>query len=156
MRILTGTLALAAAIVFAAGCDKHEDHKHGGGGHGDHGGTVSVPLHYKDAVHKCEELSGKIGGLISSGNLKDVHAAAADIKKIAEKLPELAQTDLKPEMLKDVNIKAKELAGMFNEIDEAADAGKKEETARLHERMKTLIADLKKHAEHGEGGHEKH
>lgn len=153
MRTSTGTLALAAALVFATGCDKHEDHEKGGHGHGTGGGNVSVPDHYKDAVHKCEELSKKIGTLINEGKLKDVHAAAADIKKIAEKLPELAQKDLKPEMLKDVNVKAKELAGMFNEIDEAADAGKKDETIKLHEKMKALIADLEKHAE---GGHEKH
>ena len=78
---------------------------------------------------------------------------AADITKIAEKLPSLAQKDLKPEMLKEVNFKAKELAGMFDAIDEAADAGKKEDTVRLHGKMKALIADLKKHAGDDHGKH---
>jgi len=156
MAKLSWTMALAAALAWGAGCGNGRDHGekgHAEGGHGSEGGTVTVPGHYKEAVHKCEEISGKIGGLIASGKLSEVHAAAADIKKIAEKLPELAQKDLKPEMLKDVNIKAKELAGMFHEIDEAADAGKKEETVKLHERMKGLIADLEKH---GGGDHGKH
>ncbi len=93
--------------------------------------------------------SNQIGSLITACKLSEVHAAAADIKKIAEKLPELAQKAMPPGMLKDVNIKAKDLAGTFSEIDEAADAGKKEEAIKVHERMKGLIADLKKHAKGG-------
>ena len=157
MRRSATFLVLAAALGLAVGCGDGHDHGkegHTEKGHGAGGGTVTVPDHYGEAVHKCEELSGKIGGLISSGKLSDVHAVAADITKIAEKLPELAQKDLKPEMLKEVNIKAKELAGMFDAIDEAADAGKKEETVKLHEKMKALIADLKKHAGGDHGKHE--
>ena len=160
MGRLTAALVVATALVLSGGCSDGHDHGdegHGEEGHGEAHGSggspVTVPGHYKEAVHKCEEISGKIGGLISSGKLSEVHAAAADIKKIAEKLPELAQKDLKPEMLKDVNIKAKELAGMFHEIDEAADAGNKDETVKLHEKMKGLIADLEKHAG---GDHKKH
>ena len=160
MGRLTAALAVAAALVLSGGCgDGHDQSEKGHGeeghgeGHGSGGSTVTVPGHYKEAVHKCEEISEKIAGLISSGKLSEVHAAAADIKKIAEKLAELAQKDLKPEMLKAVNLKAKELAGMFHEIDEAADAGNKEETIKLHEKMKGLIADLEKHTA---AGHEKH
>ena len=54
-----------------------------------------------------------------------------------------------------MNIKATKLAGMFGEIDEAADAGKKAETIRVHGEMKALIAELKKHIEKG-GHHEEH
>jgi len=153
-----GILALAAAWSLAVGCgDGHDDHKaggHGEKGHGAAGGAVAVPDHYKDAVAKCEELSNRIGNLITAGKLSEVHPPAADIKKIAEKLPELAQKDLKPEMLKEVNVKAKELAGTFTEIDEPADAGKKDETMKVHEKIKALIADLKKHAGHDE--HKEH
>ena len=159
-------LAMAAALGLAVGCgEDHSDqahsedgtsekgHSHGGASHshGAKGGTVTVPDHYGEAVEKCEELSGKIGSLISSGKLSEVHAVAADITKIAEQLPALAKKDLKPSMLKEVNIKAKELAGMFDEIDEAADAGKKKETIALHKKMKGLIAHLKEHAGDGHG-----
>lgn len=154
MRTLTGSLGLAAVVVFAVACDKHEDHKRGSKGHGAEGGAVIVPDHYKNAVNKRDELSTKIGGLINSGVLNNVHPFAADIKMIAEKLTDPAQKDLKQEMLKDMNVRAKELAGMFQEIDQVADAGTKEETTKLHERMKTMIAELKKHAQQGEGGHE--
>lgn len=147
-EIIMRELSVFAASVilgfFLSGCDKQEE-KHG---HGGHSGPVAVPEHYADAVAKCEELSGKIGSLISSGKLSEVHSAAEEIQKIAEKMPEMAQKELAPEMLKEVNVKAKELAGMFHEIDGAADAGKKDETIKLHEKMKGLIADLKKHASH--------
>lgn len=149
--ILAVTMSIALGLV--AGCgkdDEHEKKEHGAEGHGAGGGSVAVPDHFKDAVAKCEELSGKIGSLIAAGKLGDVHAAAADIKKIAEKMPEMAQKELAPEMLKDVNVKAKELAGTFSEIDEAADAGKKDETVKVHEKIKGLIADLKKHAGHSD------
>ncbi len=152
MKKTAGVLLGAWFSVLAlSGCDKKEEHEHGtdAHGHGTSGSAVTVPAHYKEAVTKCEELSGKIGSLLSSGNLKDVHGVAEDIKRIAEKIPELAQKEMDPSMLKEVNVKAKELAGMFADIDEAADSGKKEETRALHEKMKSLIADLKKHAIHG-------
>ena len=148
MRKALTMLALLGLVL--GGCGEEKEHEHGGGG------TVDVPQHYGDAVEKCEQLSKKIGELIASGHLDDVHAAAADIKKIAEKLPGIAQEDLPPSMLRDVNLKAKELAGMFSAIDKAADAGNKEETVKLHNRMKELVAGLLKHVAHAkkEDGHE--
>lgn len=152
------TLGLAIPLGAAVGCDRHEDdHKHGSGhedgGHASHGGTVAIPDHYKDAVLKCEELSTKIGQLIQAGNLRDIPGAAGDVKKIAEKLPELAQKVVKADMLKEVNIKSKDLTAIFEEMDEAEHAGNKEAMQKAHEKMKGLIAELKKHTE---AGHEHH
>ena len=149
--VLTALAAAAFALVGGCGEDHDKDGHHETGGHGAKGGAVAVPEHYADAIAKCEELSAKIGELIGQGKLGDVHPPAADIKKIAEKLPELAQKDLPAEMLKEVNVKAKELAGTFEEIDGPADAGKKAETQKVHDKIKGLIADLKKHA--GHAGH---
>ena len=132
-------LLMVASLVTACGKDDHADHKH------DSGGSVKGPANYKAAVAKCEELSKKIGELIEAGKLDKVHAAANDIKKIAEKLPEMAQKQLAAEHLKEINVKSKELAGMFSDIDKAADSGNKAETIKLHGKMKSLIADLKKH-----------
>lgn len=147
-------LSLSAMVSAVLGCGDGHDHDHGKSGHGAEGGKIAVAGQYKDAVAQCEDLSRKIETLISTGKLSEVHAAADDVRKIAQKLPELAQKDLPAEMLKDVNVKSKELAGMFGPIDAAADAGKKEETQKLHEKMKGLISDLKKHADHA--GHKDH
>ncbi len=149
-----GTTAIVLASLLAAcGEDDGHDHDHGHGG----GGDITVPDHYAEAVAKCDELSKKIGKLIADGHLADVHAAAADIKKIAEKLPKIAKRDLPASMLRDVNIKSKELAGMFSEIDEAADAGMKADTEKRHARMKELVSGLLAHAAHAkEEDHDDH
>lgn len=155
----TAVAGLAAVLALAAGCDKHDEHEHTGGhdhedkGHASHGGDVAVPDRYKDAVAKCEDLSNRIGGLVQAGTLRDVPGAAGDIKKIAEKLPELAQKDLKPEMVKEVNVTSKELASLFDEMDEAEHKGDKAAMQKAHDRMKALIVELKKHTG---TGHEHH
>ena len=145
MNLLMFTVLLSFSLT---GCGGEHDEN---GGHGEHGGgeSVEVPDDYAHAVEKCEELSKEIDELIAEGHLDDVYGVANNIVKIAEKLPELAQKDLSPGMLKEVNIAAKSLAGMFSEIDNAADAGNKAETIAVHKKMKGLIADLAKHAEHG-------
>ncbi len=144
--------ALFAALgLVLGGCGGEAEHEHEHGG----GGAIDVPDHYADAVKRCEELSRKIDGLIADGHLDDVHPVAADIQKIAERLPALAKSDLPVEKLREVNLKSKELAGLFSEIDEAADAGKKEETLRIQTQMRNLISELKKHTG-DEDDHEGH
>ena len=71
---------------------------------------------------------------------------------IARKLPELAKGSVPPETLRKINLKSKELAGLFDAIDTAADSGDKEGTIRAHEQMKELVAALKAHE--GHEGHE--
>ena len=141
---MRGMFVFVMALGLAGGACTEGDHQDGQGHHGG-GETVDVPEHYAAALEKCEELSKRIDDLISKGHLDDVHSVAAGIQKIAEKLPALAKKDLPQERLRDVNIKSKELAGMFTEIDEAADAGKKQETIQVHDKMRGLIAELKKH-----------
>lgn len=138
------TLAIPLLLLLSGCPDSHEHgaHDHAGEGHGG-GGDIAVPATYAEAVAKCEELSGRIEGLIAEGKLAQVHPVAADIKKIAEQLPALAKADLPADALREVNLKATELAGMFEEIDAVADAGKKEETVAVHQKMKGLIATLK-------------
>jgi len=139
---LVGLLVLLS--VALVGCDKHDGHDHGPDGHShDKGGTVKVPEKYQDAVAKIEVLSDKIGGLIEAGKLDELHASANDIKKIAEALSEKAQKELALGDLKQVNISAKALAGMFSELGKAAHSGNKAETIKVHQKMKGLIAALK-------------
>ena len=148
MRMSVWLAGLAVLGLAVGGCGKEEEHSHGGGG------DVAVPKQYGHAVEKCEELSKNIDDLIQDGHLHDVHAVAKDIQKIAEKLPELAKHDLESDALREVNVTAKKLAGTFSEIDEAADAGKKQETIKVHNKMKRLIAVLKKQTAHAKEEHE--
>lgn len=140
-------LVAMLATVFT-GCPKDghsgdgHDHSHGPGGSDGGGGTIAVPAKYADAVAKCKELAGKIDGLVAESKLADVHPVAADIKKIAESLAEKAQAELVPEVLKDVNVKATELAGMFTEIDKAADGGNKDGTVAANTKIKQLVSEL--------------
>jgi len=138
--------ALALTAIFAAtGCDKKEPHDH----HGKEGSKQpgAMPTTYKDAIAEIRHHSDEIAGLITSNKLADVHHEAEEIKKIAEHLPELAQkAGMGGEMMKEINLKSKDLAAMFEDIDLAADSGKADETKKLHEKMKALISDLGKHA----------
>jgi hypothetical protein len=148
--MLRYVLLIAAAMSFAlGGCgngsDEGGDHGHDEGGHGG-ASNVVVPDHYAHAVEKLEELATKMDGLIAEGHLDDVHPVAADIQKIAEKLPHLAKKDLPIGMLKAVNVASTALGAKFSEIDEAADGGKKAETKAVAESMKALISELKAHA----------
>lgn len=137
-------LVMAAALGFViGGCGKDEHEKHGA--HGGSGGT-HVPESYAEAVKECEELSAKIDSLIASGKLADVHKAAQGIKEIAEALPSIAGKELSQEAQKEVAENAPALAALFTEIDEAADAGMKADTIKVHGKMKELIAALRAHA----------
>jgi len=132
------------AILAATGCGKKDPHDH----HGKEGSKQSRPMPstYKEAITEIRHHSDEIAGLIASNKLGDVHHEAEEIKKIAEHLPELAQkAGMAGDMMKEINLKSKELAAMFEDIDNAADSGKGEETERFHERMKGLISDLGKH-----------
>ena len=51
---------------------------------------------------------------------------------------------------KDINIQSRELANLFDEIDEAADANKKPETEAAFAKMIKLIDGLNAHAKHDE------
>ena len=102
-----------------------------------------------DAMHDIEEHREEIEHLIEAGKLADVHPPAQHISLIAKRLPELAQKSGVPkEHWKDITTHSRDLANMFDEIDEAADAGKKPETEAAFAKMVELIDSLKAHAKH--------
>ncbi len=108
-------------------------------------GPAAVSGAFGEAMKQCEELSDTIAGLIERDALSQIHPPAEAIKKIAETIPAIAYDELTPEGFEAVRAKARALAGTFSEIDEVADAGKKEETIKAHEKIRLLIADLKAH-----------
>ena len=153
-----GITTVFLACLFVVGCSgeqKQDSHAGGEHGHGDRGETAEIPTTYSAAIARCEAHTRRIAELIESGELHDVHAEAAQIRDIARKLPELAKTSVPPGMLKEINLTSKELAGLFDAIDNAADSGDKEGTIRVHEQMEDLVADLKAH-EGNENDHEGH
>lgn len=165
----SGLALLAATLIWGlSGCsgktdttpsskaDKHMegDHKESGHKEGDHkeGGHDEKPLTEKDVkmpasfqagVTRLEELHKKIGAEIDEGQLKHVHRLAEEMSLVAKKMKELAQKDLPADKRVEAGRLCNEVAGTYQPIDEAADAGKKAETISLHKKMGETIAKLK-------------
>lgn len=129
------------------GADDHQgdaDH-HGDGGHHDRPLTeqdVKLPTSFADGVARLKELHNQIDHLIEHGELGDVHHAAEEMAIVARKMKELAAQDVAAEQRTDAGRLCNEVAGYFRPIDEAADAGKKQETTALHQQMAETIGKL--------------
>jgi hypothetical protein len=131
---------------------KHADGKHAGGEKGHHAGghsaeemaaAVAKLDSYADAIHELGELREEIGHLIKDDKLSDVHPPAQHIALIAKRLFELARKGgVSEEHWRDINTQSRELAGFFDEVDKAADAGKKPETEAAVTKMFKLIDSL--------------
>ena len=103
-------------------------------------------------MHEIGESREEIEHLIESGKLTQVHPPAQMISLIAKRLPELASKSGVPkEHWKDITTQSRDLANMFDEIDEVADANKKPETEAAFAKMVKLIDGLNAHAEHDDG-----
>ena len=138
---------------------KHDEPGHKEGGHAEghkdgHGqseadvkAAVAKLASYAEAMHEIDEHREEIEHLVEAGKLGEVHPPAQHIAMIAKRLPELAQKSGVPqEHLKEINTQSRDLANLFDEIDEAGDAGKKPETEAAFAKMVKLIDSLKTHA----------
>ena len=138
---------------------EHEDdgHAHEGEGAGhehadghSHGGNteemkarVSGLESYDAAMQHIEQLRGKISDLIQKNELGKVHPPAEEISLTARRLPELAsKSDIPKDKWKEITTLSRDLANLFSEIDQAADAGKKKETEAAFAKMQELIDGL--------------
>lgn len=139
---------LVLTSLFIAGCGS--DQKQESPAHDDVEKRMKTPDTYAAAIEQCEFHLVEITELIEKGELSKVHEQAAKIRDIARKLPQLAKGSVPLEMLKDINIKSKQLAGMFKVVDKAADSGDKEGTIRAHQSMQILVDSLKLHTSHDE------
>jgi len=139
---------LVLTSLFIAGCGS--DQKQESPAHDDVETSMKTPDTYAAAIEQCEFHLAEIAELIEKGKLSEVHREAAKIRDIARKLPQLAKGSVPVEMLKDINIKSKELAGMFTEVDKAADSGDEAGTIRAHQKMQTLVDALKLHISQNE------
>lgn len=143
-------LLMLLLIVGCGGSQKQESHAHD-----DAETSVKIPGSYTAAIEKCEFHLVEIGELIEKGELSKVHKEAAKIRDIARKLPQLAKGNIPVEALKDINIKSKELAGMFTLVDKAADSDDKEGTIHAYEVMQSLVNAMKLHTSNDDQ-HEDH
>ena len=142
---------------------KHADGKHASGEHGHHGAghgsaadmsaAVAKLDSFADAIHELGELREEIEHLIQDDKLSDVHPPAQHVSLIAKRLFELARKSGVPEEhFRDINTQSRDLANLFDEVDEAADAGKKPETEAAVAKMFKLIDSLKAFAPPAEKG----
>lgn len=124
--------------------DAHHDEHHDA----DHHGAalkpedVKMPESFAAGVARLTELHQKINQLIEHNELADVHRAAEEMAIVARKMKELASKDIAEDSRTEAGRLCNEIAGYFNPIDEAADAGKKDETVTIHHQMAETISKL--------------
>lgn len=154
--ILFALITAGAALAFGApaALAQHDAHGDQPEKHGEAGGTHEAPDTYAAAIAEIDERLEKIGGLIKSKKLDDVHKEAEVVVNVANTLAALA---LKPgsgvarENVKEINKTAKELAGTFDAIDKAGDSGDEAGATKVLAEMTALQATLKKYAPAGGG-----
>lgn len=120
--------------------DHHDDEHHGGALKPE---DVKMPESFASGVARLSELHQHIDHLIQHNELADVHRAAEEMAIVARKMKELAQRDIAEDTRTEAGRLCNAIAGYFSPIDEAADAGKKDETMAIHHQMAGTIAELK-------------
>lgn len=170
--LVAAAVATAVALPLNLGCSKqqtaqqnapaHADHdghsadEHASGDHhdgGHHAGhdhaakalteeDVKTPDSFAAGVTRLKELHQKINDLIEQNKLADVHRTAEEMAIVARKMKPLAARDIAEDKRTDAGRLCNDIAGYFSPIDEAADAGKKDETMKIHMQMADTIDKL--------------
>lgn len=143
-RIVASLLLIALSGALHA-----EDHHDGGKKDGK---EEAVPDTYSKAIAEIEEHRDNIAKLIETGKLDGLHKEGEVIKKIAQSLAKLASKEdsgVAKSDIKEVNVTAKALAATYEPLDEAGDAGKKEESKKVYDEIVKHTATLKKFAKAG-------
>jgi len=133
--------ATAIALPILVGCSKqapaptptHDEHA---------GHTAELPTSFAAGVAQLNDLQEKIAHLIEHNELADVHRVAEEMAIVARKMKELAARDVSDDNRAEAGRLCNEIAGYFHPIDEAADAGKKDETMAIHMKMVETVGKL--------------
>ncbi|MBI2194691.1 MAG: hypothetical protein HYU36_22150 [Planctomycetes bacterium] len=144
------TAALGLCLASPVRAEEHEEH----GEHGEGEKAAKPPASYAEGVKRIDHHLHEIAELIEGNKLADVHREAAVVRDTAKALPGLAakkDSGVAQKALPEITKAAKALADTFSKIDEVADAGKMEETKKVHAQMNELFATLQKHAKEGTG-----
>lgn len=108
-----------------------------------------MPATYKAGVEEIEHRLDVISKLMESKQLAKVHAEADVIQKVAKEIGQLALKEgsgVPKEAVKDINLAGKDLAGKFDAIDKAADAGDAAGTKKIYDEMVKIAETLAKYA----------
>ena len=110
-------------------------------------GSMKMPENYKDAVAAIEHHTAAVDKAIKDGKLDTLHKHGEEIKMLANMLPKLASKEgsgVAAADVKEINLTSKKLAATYEPLDEAGDAGKKEESLKVYNEIVALVATLKK------------
>lgn len=124
----------------ADGHDEHQEHAHSGESLTEN--DVTLPTSFAAGTTRLAELQKKIQELIDKNDLGSVHHAAEEMAIVARKMKQLAAQDVSEDMRTEAGRLCNEVAGYFQPIDEAADAGNKAETVAIHKQMAATIGKL--------------
>lgn len=107
------------------------------------------PTSYQRAVAEINYSLGRIADLMKSKDLEKVHAEAEVIQRIGNSIGQLAlkeNSGVPKGAVKEINVTGKALAGKFDAIDKAADAGDAAGTQKVYDEMVKLAAVLNPYA----------
>ena len=141
MRPMIKAVAVVFMLAIAFGLTttaRAEEHK---------GGDAKMPENYKDAVAAIEHHTATVDKAIKDGKLDTLHKHGEEIKTLANMLPKLASKEgsgVAAADVKEINLTSKKLAATYEPLDEAGDAGKKEESLKVYNEIVALTAILKK------------
>lgn len=114
-----------------------------------HGGAaltekdIDMPASIAASVERLEVLHGEIAKQIDGKELDHVHRTAEEMALVAKGVKKLAANRIPEDRLTELGRLCNEIAGYYEPIDEAADAGKLAETTEIHEKMGKAIERLK-------------
>lgn len=129
------------------GHDAHAESSHSGETHA----HVSEALTEKDVdlpanaalgVSRLETLHVEIANQIEQKHLERVHHIAEEMAIVAKNIKKLAANEVAEKKLTEVGRLCNEIAGYYEPLDEAANAGRTAETAEIHEKMGKAIERL--------------
>ncbi|TWT44486.1 hypothetical protein RAS1_09010 [Phycisphaerae bacterium RAS1] len=144
-RIMGIALVAALTATVPTALAQHEHGKEQ-----EHGkpAKFTMPTRYSQAVQEIQSRLAAIEQLIKAKHLDDVHAEADVIKQIGNKVGELAakpDSGVPKDAVKEVNQAGRSLAGKFDAIDKAGDAGDAAGTRKVYDEMVVLTATLQKY-----------
>ena len=149
----TLTMAILCGALALAGCENKPAAPGSGSGSGSAAGghegmsmpaADAAPTTYKDAVAQIEAAHHELAAIVKDGDLSKAHMAAEKISKAAALLPDLAtKGGMAAADVKEVNLASKDLQALFDEVDAAGDAGKRDAAQAAFAKYEKPLATVK-------------
>lgn len=129
------------------GHDAHAESSHSGETHAHASEAltekdVDLPANVSLGALRLETLYDEIANQLEQKHLERVHRIAEEMAIVAKSIKILAANEVADDKLTEVGRLCNEIAGYYEPLDEAADAGRTAETAEIHEKMGKAIERL--------------